>query len=91
VKRLVAALTESTRVMAEIQREVTARSALAERLQRDVERHQELLALNREEVEAVAQTLRVEVQREGRRSFWAGVLVNAFFFGLGIVVTLLVT
>jgi hypothetical protein len=91
VKRLVKALAESTRVIAEIEREVQARSNLAKRLQADVKRHRELLELNRSEVEAVAQTLRVEVQREGRRGFWASVVVNAIFFGLGIVVTLLLT
>lgn len=89
VQRLVAALSESTTVISEIEREVRARGELAKRLQADVERHQELLALNREEVEAVAQTLREEVRREGRRGFWVGVLVNAIFFGLGVGVTLL--
>jgi hypothetical protein len=91
VKKLVKALAESTRVMAEIEREVKARSALAERLEADVERHRELLALNRSEVEAVAQTLRTEVHREGRRSLWTGLFINAAFFGLGILVTLLVS
>jgi len=77
--------------IAEIEREVKARSALAERLQEDVERHRELLKLNRSEVDAVAQTLGVEVRREGRRSFWVSLAINAAFFGLGVLVTLLLT
>lgn len=88
VRQLVAALTESSRVIAAIEREVKARGELAERLQADVRRHQELLALNRPEVEAVAQTFRLEVRREGRRGFWISLLVNAIFFGLGVAVTL---
>jgi hypothetical protein len=67
------------------------RSRLAERLQDDVARHRELLALDRQEVEAVAQTFRLEVRREGRRSFVASLLVNAIFFGLGVLVTVLLT
>jgi t-SNARE complex subunit (syntaxin) len=91
VKRLVEALTEATQVISAIEREVSARSVLAERLQKDVARHQELLALDRQEVEAVAQTFRLEVRRESRRSFFASLLLNAFFFGLGILVTVLLT
>jgi hypothetical protein len=91
VRKLVTALAESTKVIAEIEREVKARSALAERLERDVERHRQLLQLNREEVEAVAQMLRVEMRQEGRRSMWVGVFVNAVFFALGVAATLLLT
>lgn len=33
----------------------------------------------------------LEVRREGRRSFVASLLVNALFFGLGVLVTVLLT
>ena len=89
VRRLVDALAESTKVIAAIEQEVKVRERLAERLQTDVQRRQELLALNRQEVEAVAQTFRLAVRREGWRGFWIGVGVNAFFFGLGVAATLL--
>lgn len=90
IRRLIEALAEATRVIAAIEREVRARGELAARLQADVRRHEELLALNSDEVEAVAQTFRYEVQRQGRRGFWIGVLVNAIFFGLGVVLALFV-
>lgn len=91
VKQLVKALTETTQVIHAIEKEVKARSRLAERLQTDVETHKRLLALEGPEVEAIAQTLRLEVQREGRRSLWVGFLVNALFFGLGVFVTRLLS
>jgi hypothetical protein len=91
VARLVAALEESSTVIREIEREVTARRALAQRLQADVARHRELLNLNRDEVEAVAQTLRVEVQSEARRGFWLNFLLSALFFVLGVVATLVLS
>jgi hypothetical protein len=91
VKRLVKALAEATEVMAAIEKEVTARRVMAERLQRDVETHTRLLALDREEVEAVAQTMAGEVRREGRRNLLTSFLLNAFFFGLGVLVTLLLS
>ena len=76
VKKLTDALTEATNVIAEIEREVEARTKLAERLQKDVQRHQELLKLNRTEVEAVTQTFRMEVKSEGRRAFWLNLFIN---------------
>jgi hypothetical protein len=90
VPKLIAALTEATKVIGEIERDVKSRSELVARLQDDAERTRQLLALNREEVEAVAQTLRVEVEREGRRGLLMNVVLNAVFFGLGVGVTLLV-
>jgi hypothetical protein len=90
VKTLLAALSDSTKVIREIERELKARSALAERLQSDVARHEELLNLNREEVEAVAQTLRIEVRREGRRGFWLSIATHTVFFGLGIAAAFLI-
>jgi hypothetical protein len=90
VPKLIAALSEATNVIGEIERDVKSRSELVARLQEDAERTRQLLALNREEVEAVAQTLRVEVEREGRRGLLMNVLLNAVFFGLGVGVTLLV-
>jgi hypothetical protein len=91
VKKLLEALAETTKVIGAIEREVADRGRLAERLQQDVARNQELLALKSEEVEAVAQTFRSEVRRESRRSFLASLLLNAFFFGLGVLVTVLLT
>ena len=88
VDSLVAALRESTTLIGEIENEIAARSELARRLTADIHRHRELLKLNREEVEAVAQTLRVEVRAEGRRGFRLNILVGAIFFVLGVVVTL---
>jgi hypothetical protein len=91
VKKLIGALTESTKVIAEIEKEVKARGSLVERLQGDIERHRELLKLNQAEVEAVAQTFRAEVRTEGRRTLLANVLMSAFFFGLGVLVTVLLS
>jgi hypothetical protein len=69
VKRLVKALGEATTVIAAIEKEVSARRDVADRLQRDIARHRELLKLDRQEVEAVAQTLRIEMRQESQRSF----------------------
>lgn len=91
VEKLTGALSEATALIAEIEKEVKARKALADQLGQDVERGRNLLKLNREEVEAVAQTFRAEVRREGRRSLLMSIVINAVFFGLGVLVTLILT
>jgi hypothetical protein len=91
VHKLIEALSEATRVMDAIRREVEVNQRLVDRLQADVKTHEQLLALHSSEVEAVAQVVAGEVRREGRRGLYAGFLVNAFFFGLGVLVTLLLT
>ena len=90
VARLLSALRESTAVIREIETEVAARSELAKRLEQDVARQRELLAIDREQAEALAQTLRLELRAEGRRGFVMNIAVNVLFFGLGVVVTLVV-
>lgn len=88
VQKLITALSESTKVMEAIRREIDANQKMVDRLQADVKTHEQLLALHRSEVEAVAQVVAGEVRREGRRSLYMALAINAFFFGLGVLVTL---
>jgi hypothetical protein len=53
-------------------------------------KEQATLELTKGEVEAVAQLLRGELRREGRRAFWMGVAQSAVFFALGTAVTIAV-
>jgi hypothetical protein len=82
-------LVRANQALSTVERRLESRRRLAERLEVDVERYQELLNLSKSEVEAIAQTLRHEVQRESRLSLGLSILVNVLFFGLGIAVTLL--
>jgi hypothetical protein len=91
VKKLTTALAGSIEVIEAIREEVEANQRLADRLQADVQTHRELLRLNQSEVEAVAQVVAGEVRREGRRGLYFSIVLNALFFGLGVLVTLLVT
>jgi len=70
---------------------VRARQELVEQLERDARSHEELLKLRRAEVEAVAQTLRAELDREGRKTLRLGLAQNAFFFVLGVIASVVVT
>ena len=83
VVRLTKSLAEATGLIGNIEEEIKARSALASQLQTDIDRYNKLVELKKPEVEAVAQLLRGELQKEGRRSFWAGFAINFLFFLLG--------
>jgi Trm5-related predicted tRNA methylase len=85
--KLSAALKESSRLVGEVEDEISKRQALVTALQQDADRYQKLVSINREQVEAVAQLLQGELRKEGRKSFWGGVAVNFVFFSLGALLS----
>jgi len=87
ISKLSGALKESSRLVAEVEGEIQKRQALVTELQQDADRYQRLVSLHQEQVEAVAQLLKGELRKEGRRSFWSGVIVNFIFFCLGALLS----
>jgi len=90
IKKLTSSLQESTNLIAEVESEISERSALVEKLKKDADTYEQLVKLKEPEVEAVAQLLRGELKKEGSRSFWKGVLVNFLFFALGLIASVVV-
>ena len=88
IERLSRALSESTTMIGSIERELHERSRLVQRLRDDCDRYDHLAKLKGTEVEAVVQSFRGELRKEGRRSFWQAVALNFFFFLAGVMVTL---
>jgi hypothetical protein len=88
VSRLTRSLEEATALIGNIESEIQARSDLATQLQEDLDRYNKLVEIKKPEVEAIAQLLRGELQKEGRSTFWKGVLVNFLFFVLGAAASL---
>jgi methyl-accepting chemotaxis protein len=89
IKQLTSSLQESTNLIAEVESEISERSALVEKLKKDAETYEQVVKLKGPEVEAVAQLLRGELKKEGSRSFWKGVAVNFLFFILGLIASIL--
>ena len=89
IRRLTASLQEAAQLINNIESEMTARSVLAEKLQKDIETYNKLVELKKPEVEAVAQLLRGELKREGRRSFWTSLAMNFLFVALGVIGTVI--
>ena len=87
---LAVTMRRSSELVTEVEAALRARQAAAEKLRVEVETAQRIKNLTQEERDAVAVLLRSEVAREGRKNLWQGVLVNAVFFCLGILATLLI-
>ena len=87
ITRLTSSLHDATPLINHIQAEIEARQQLVDKLQRDVDTYNKIVESKKPEVEAVAQLLRGELKKEGRRSFWQGVAINFVFFVLGAVLS----
>jgi uncharacterized membrane protein YdfJ with MMPL/SSD domain len=86
-EQLSKSLTDATTLIDQMQADIQSRQAMVTKLQSDLETYNKLATLKKDEVEAVAQVLRGEIDRNSRRSFWEGVAVNFTFFILGAVVS----
>ena len=87
INKLTSALSESSRLVTEVEREIQTRQNLVVELKNDAEKYQKLVSLNQEQVDAVAQLLQGELRKEGTKSFWMGFAVNFIFFVLGALVS----
>lgn len=88
--RLSKSLTESIELIDEISKEIKTRQDLATKLQSDIKNFNEIAAMKKSEVEAVAQVFRGELRKDRSRSFRQTFFLNLVFFVLGVVVTLFV-
>jgi chromosome segregation ATPase len=85
IQTLTTSLNGAAVVIAEIEKEIGARQALVSKLKEDAKIAEGLAKLNAEQLNAVMQTLRGELQRQQQSSFWANIGWNSFFTVLGIV------
>jgi hypothetical protein len=63
---------ESSRLVGEVEDEISKRQSLVNELQQDADCYQKLVSINREQVEAVAQLLQGELRKEGRKRLGSG-------------------
>ena len=83
INKLTSALQQSSHLVAEVEKEIETRKALVLELKKDADKYQNLVNLNKEQVDAVAQLLQGELRKEGSKSFWKGVIANFVFFIMG--------
>ncbi|MBB1319372.1 hypothetical protein H5123_17240 [Shewanella sp. SR43-4] len=83
INKLTSALKESSHLVTEVEIEINKRKNLVQELQKDAEKYEKLVSINKDQVEAVAQLLQGELRKEGNKSFWKGIMANFIFFVLG--------
>lgn len=84
-------LENSVQELGELQTELEERVKMVEKLKEEAEQAETIISLTEEQVKAVRTTLNNELQKEGRKSFWQGVIVNFVFFVLGAIVSYIVS
>jgi membrane protein implicated in regulation of membrane protease activity len=90
IELLGSSLADAAEAIESIEIEIKARQQLVEQLEHDARVNEELVRLHRTEVEAVAQALRAELAREGRKAMRLGLAQNGFFFVLGVIASVVV-
>jgi hypothetical protein len=89
-KQLVHQLTQAIEAISTIEEEIEERQALVENLEKRRELAEKIVALNQEEVDAVAALLTEPIQREARRAFWLDVVKDAVIAIVSFVAGMLV-
>lgn len=87
IDRLTRSLQEAVSLSSQIENEINRRQKILVKLKADSNRYNALAKLKGIEVEAVVQTMRGEIQKEGNISLWKAAAINMVFFVAGIVVT----
>ena len=91
IKDVSTVLENSVQELGELQIELEERVKMVEKLKEEAEQAETIISLTEEQVKAVRTTLNNELQKEGRKSFWQGVIVNFVFFVLGAIVSYIVS
>lgn len=91
IKDVSTVLENSVQELGELQTELEERVKMVEKLKEGAEQAETIISLTEEQVKAVRTTLNNELQKEGRKSFWQGVIVNFVFFVLGAIISYIVS
>jgi hypothetical protein len=91
IRDLRRSLRESTRLLAELEEDVTTGQARAEQLRDQIQRDEELAKLTHEQAQAMRSLVAEQLGASSRRAFWQQVAIGAVFFLLGSGFTMLVS
>lgn len=85
ISELTDSLQKSSRSISDIEQEIEQRKSLVDQLREDAKIAEGLKTLNKEQVDAVAATLRGQLQVQSDESWWSDVGMNVFFTLLGTI------
>ncbi|HJP73510.1 MAG TPA: hypothetical protein VJ914_04535 [Pseudonocardiaceae bacterium] len=79
---------QSSSLISEVEAALILRQTAVEKLKLEAETAQRLAELSKDQSEAVARLVQAGAEKETKKSIWYGIVGNAVFFGLGILVSL---
>jgi flagellar biosynthesis/type III secretory pathway M-ring protein FliF/YscJ len=87
ISQLTKSLESSVEVITQIEEDVRQRRELVDKLEADAKRYENLLETNRDQIEAIVQTMSVPIKKESRISLWlsstVAFAIALLFFALG--------
>lgn len=90
ISRLTKNLESSVAVITEIEAEISKRKSLAQQLEADIERDKKLKEINEAQAEAIAQALRIPLEKESRKSLITNAVISfvvaLVFFAIGYAI-----
>lgn len=84
IQTLTASLNSAAETIGQIEAEIKRRQELVEQLQHDADTAAKVSALNKDQMDAVAQVLRSEIKSDERQNFWSAQLLAFFYAALGV-------
>lgn len=84
IKTLTSSLNSAAKTIAEIEEQIKQREELVHRLQSDAEIAKKLTELNKPQLDAVAQVLKGEIEKDERQKFWTAQALAVFYTLLGV-------
>jgi hypothetical protein len=82
--RFTASLKGAADTIGQIEEEIKQREALVQRLEEQADTAKKLSAMNKDQLDAVAQVLRGEIGRDERQNFWSAQALAFFYPAVGV-------
>lgn len=87
IQKLTASLNSAAEVIGQIELEIKQRQELVQQLEKDADKASKLAALNKDQLDAVAQVLRTEIKSDERQNFWTAQILAFFYAALGVALS----
>jgi hypothetical protein len=84
IQTLTASLNSASQAIGQIENEIKQRQELVQKLEKEADTASKIAALNKEQMDAVAQVLRSEIKSDERQNFWGAQLLAFFYAALGV-------
>jgi hypothetical protein len=87
ISTLTTSLKGAAETIGAIEQEIKQRQVLVEQLEREADTASKLKTLNKEQLDAVAQVLKGEIQGDQRRNFWSAQGLAFFYAAVGVALS----